>query len=302
MTDISNAKSERASVLISVIEWLSTLFIRRKSAERVLWLLINWDVRTIVSVRSETIIFHLKGERVYSLATVVLTHYPFVAMYCTTQSANTDIFSFLSETGLDTSDVEIRGFYYTNGDYYFGYCLRGHNIPHGRGRLTSPGKFVHEGNYKNGLCHGFGKVKLELSHHSTEMQLKSYEGGFHHGFYHGEGTATYCVPTAAGSLPENFVSRYIGSWARGWKDGHGSMLYFDGTQYKGGWKHDMPHGQGILTSANGCYYDGGWKEGKKFGFGLLVSGDGSRYEGGWIDDKKRGYGISVQPVAYEVYN
>jgi 1-phosphatidylinositol-4-phosphate 5-kinase len=251
------------------------------------------------SLRSEIIIFQLKGERFYSLITIALIH------YLIQHNQETAIYSPpppASETELKMSDVELRGFYYNNRDYYWGYCLRGHNIPYGLGITTSPGKFVHEGNYKNGLYHGFGKITWELSYQSTGIPIKSYEGGFRDGFFHGEGTATYYVSTAAGTLSQGSVIRYIGGWSWGRKNGYGSFSDFKGTEYKGGWKDNVLHGHGIFTWANGCYYDGGWKYGKKSGFGIFVYGDGSRYEGGWLDDNKHGYGISVPPVAYVVYN
>jgi hypothetical protein len=191
-----------------------------------------------------------------------------------------------SETELKTSNVELREFYYTTGDHYSGYCLRGQNIPHGQGRTTSPGKFVYEGGYKNGRYHGFGKITFELSYLSMGNQLKSYEGGFRDGYSQGEGTAMYWVPAAAAKSPQCFFVRYIGGWSLGERDGHGSMIYFSGAQYDGGWKRGVAHGQGTFTWENGSYYDGGWKDGKRSGYGLLVSGDGSKYEGRWLDDNK----------------
>ena len=224
-------------------------------------------------------------------------------MYGTTQSAKTTQAppSPAGETELKTSVLEFCELYYTNGDHYSGYCLRGQNIPHGQGLTTSPGKFVHEGNYKNGLYHGFGKITFELSYQSMGNQLISYEGGFRDGHYQGEGIATYWVPAAAATSPQEFIVRYMGGWSRGERNGHGSMIYFSGAKYEGGWRSGVPHGQGTFTWANGCYYDGGWKDGKKSGYGVLVSTDGSRYEGGWLDDNIYRHGITVQPVGYVVY-
>ena len=186
------------------------------------------------------------------------------------------------------SDVEIREFYFTNGDYYKGYCLRGQNIPHGQGVKTSPGKFVHEGNYKNGLYHGFGKITYQPPYQS-ENPLICYEGGFQDGYYHGEGMATYWYPAIAAISKQDYFVRYNGGWSWGERNGHGNMQYFSGAQYEGGWKRDVRNGQGTLSwvaSGYSYYYDGGWKDGKKSGYGLLVSPDGTRYEGGWLDDNK----------------
>ena len=150
---------------------------------------------------------------------------------------------------LDMSDVEFREFYFSNGDYYRGYCLRGHSIPHGQGVKTSPGNFVHEGNYKCGLYHGFGKITFQLTYLSTENPLTSYEGGFQDGHYHGEGKATYWYPASAALSPHDFVAQYSGGWSWGEKNGHGTMLYSNGAQYDGGWKRGVRHGQGAFTWA-----------------------------------------------------
>jgi hypothetical protein len=197
-------------------------------------------------------------------------------------------------------EVEFREFYFSNGDHYRGYCLRGHSIPHGQGVKTSTGNFVHEGNYKNGLYHGFGKITIQLPCRSTENPLISYEGGFQDGHYHGEGKATYWYPASAALSSQDFFVLYVGGWSWGERNGHGNMLYFSGAQYDGGWKRGVRHGQGTFTWANRYYYyDGGWKDEKKSGYGLLLSGDGSRYEGGWLDDEKYGHGINTKSTVYE---
>ena len=207
----------------------------------------------------------------------------------------------VAAAALEMSDVEFREFYFTNGDHYRGYCLRGQRIPHGQGVTTSPGKFVYEGNYKNGLYHGFGKITYQFEYQPSGNPITSYEGGFQDGHYHGEGIATYWVPAAAAMSPQDFFVRYVGGWSWGEKNGHGSMLYISGAQYEGGWKRDLRHGQGVMSWGNRYYYyDGGWKDGKKSGYGLLISGDGSRYEGGWLDDNRYGHGTNIEPIAYEV--
>ena len=202
--------------------------------------------------------------------------------------------------GLEMSDVEFREFYFTNGEYYKGFCLRGQNIPYGQGIKISRGRFYYEGNLRNGLFHGFGKISY-LDYSSTENPITSYEGGFRDGHYHGEGTATYWVPASAAISPEDFFVQYIGGWSWGEKNGNGRMVYFSRAQYDGGWKDDVRHGQGVMSWENGYYYyDGGWKDGKKSGYGVLITGDGTRYEGSWLDDDKYGHGTNTEPISYEV--
>lgn len=226
-------------------------------------------------------------------------------MYSTSQSAlNMEkLLSRPPATGaLEMSDVEFREFYFANGDHYRGYCLRGQLVPHGQGIKTSS-SFTHEGNYKNGYYHGFGKItfRVQSQYQISDNPLITYEGGFRDGHYHGEGTATYWFPAAAVMSSQDFFVRYSGGWSWGERNGHGSMQYVSGAQYDGGWKRNLRNGHGTFSWGNRFYYyDGGWKDGKKSGYGLLIYGDGRRYEGGWLEDNKYGHGTNTEPVEYEV--
>ena len=118
---------------------------------------------------------------------------------------------------------------------------------------------------ENGLQHGFGKVSYNLnSPAATYTLILSYEGGFREGYYHGEGTATYCYSPSYASVFRNreYPTNYTGGWLWGDKSGHGTMTYRSGAKYEGGWKGNVESGWGIMIWSDGTSYEGGWKDGK----------------------------------------
>ena len=65
-------------------------------------------------------------------------------------------------------------------------------------------------------------------------------------------------------------SGYIGDYVNGKKNGHGKMVYKDGSSYDGEWKDDKINGYGTVRWANGYYYVGYLENGQMKGQGTLT--------------------------------
>jgi hypothetical protein len=59
----------------------------------------------------------------------------------------------------------------------------------------------------------------------------------------------------------------IGHWVNGYREGHGTFYYMNGSKYEGEWKNDQKvinnlnkHGRGIYITENGRYYRGDFFE------------------------------------------
>lgn len=107
-----------------------------------------------------------------------------------------------------------------------------------------------------------------------------YVGSFARGLRNGEGTYTY----ANGD-------RYVGAWLDGDMHGHGVYTFADGGRYEGEWRHDKMHGHGVRLWADGDRYDGEWRDDKKHGLGTYISANGERYDGEWVSDAMHGHGV-----------
>ena len=62
---------------------------------------------------------------------------------------------------------------------------------------------------------------------------------------------------------------YTGSWKNGKREGHGEMIYKDGSMYRGLWRDGIRYGHGRME----------YKE------------PDSLYIGGWVNDVREGYGV-----------
>lgn len=129
--------------------------------------------------------------------------------------------------------------------------------------------------------HGHGEYR--------EAAGGSYVGEWEDDDYHGEGKYMYAIEPITG------VRRvYQGSYVKGRREGHGSMIYNPHMQYVGEWKAGKENGKGLLRWENGDMFEGLFFEGHRVA-GRLVCVDGNVYEGEWLDDKKHGQGREVYP-------
>ena len=140
-----------------------------------------------------------------------------------------------------------------------------HDKPHGRGKLSSAGKYDYVGEFKNGVRHGQGTLET--------VDGKKYEGQWENDVPHGQGKIIY--PDGA---------QYTGQFKNGKRHGEGEALDADGSKYIGQWQDDARNGRGTMTYANGEQYTGEYMNGQRHGMGILVMPDGSRYSGQWQED------------------
>lgn len=136
------------------------------------------------------------------------------------------------------------------------------NLKSGRGIWHGVNNLLYEGNWKNGLRHGYGM-----------LSLKNADG-------------SYCV-------------LYEGDWVNGKQEGYGKIWvwekykgihHFENEHYEGDVKNGMRWGSGSMWYKNGSFYHGGWYNNKRHGVGVYVYADGNRYKGEWENDVKHGMG------------
>ena len=82
---------------------------------------------------------------------------------------------------------------------------------------------VYEGDWKEGLRHGFGKF--------TWSNGDTYSGLWDNDKRHGQGTYIW-----------NDGSKYIGNYSHGIRSGYGLYYYTNGTIYEGTWQNNLKHG------------------------------------------------------------
>lgn len=83
---------------------------------------------------------------------------------------------------------------------------------------------------------------------------------------------------------------YCGQWQDDQPNGHGTIMYLDGSCYVGEVKNGKRHGQGNLAYRDGFLYEGQWKADVKHGLGTFTYPDGGTYEGQWEYDARHGHG------------
>ncbi|WP_028670446.1 C13 family peptidase [Saccharospirillum impatiens] len=131
--------------------------------------------------------------------------------------------------------------------------------------LTTPDGGAYEGDVKNGLLHGNGRIDWPDGTY--------YSGAFRNGLKHGEGTQ---------SLLDGRI--YQGQYKNGqWVDG---VLHFpNGQTYDGDFVRQRFEGKGTLTFGNRTVYEGEFRAGKMEGEGRMSTADSTVYEGTFNADR-----------------
>ena len=146
--------------------------------------------------------------------------------------------------------------------------------------LTTPDGGIYEGEVKNGLMHGDGRIDWPGGTY--------YVGSFLNGLKHGEGTEL---------LLDGRI--YRGQYRNGqWDDG---VLHFpNGQTYNGEFERQRFDGKGKLTFGNRTVYEGDFQAGKMDGEGQMTTADGTVYEGTFSGDRlMQGTLTSRDGSAYE---
>lgn len=133
--------------------------------------------------------------------------------------------------------------------------------------------FKYEGEWKDGLKHGHGKL--------TMRDGSFYEGEFSKGEIEGHG----CRFSALNG------NKYSGQFHQGEFHGTGTMYYADGNVYEGEWSGNRRQGYGIFKSKNNKeIYEGYLFNNKRHGEGTMIYENGDRYDGDWVVDMRQGHG------------
>ncbi|XP_042207707.1 alsin-like isoform X2 [Homarus americanus] len=143
------------------------------------------------------------------------------------------------------------------------------SVYHGPGRLEVPstgGVTIYEGTWKNGKLEGKGIIRY--------ANKDVYIGLLHESQPHGHGELK------KGRFSSQAASIYTGEWSNGVKHGYGVLdEIVKGEKYLGMWQNSNRHGPGMVVTMNGVYYEGNFYQNKLTGFGLMMFEDRTYYEG-----------------------
>ncbi len=160
--------------------------------------------------------------------------------------------------------------------------------------VSFPNGDRYEGEFRNGLMHGWGVYVSKLG--------DRYEGRFENDIRHGQGTlsttsgerftGTYVngIRHGRGSLTRSDGTRYAGDFRNDMINGRGVMYYPDQSKYAGAFTNGRRHGQGVIRFPNGDVYEGEFREDLRTGKGKYQFADGSRYVGDFVDGVRHGMG------------
>ncbi|KAG7154374.1 Alsin-like, partial [Homarus americanus] len=149
---------------------------------------------------------------------------------------------------------------------------------HGEGTMTWPDGRRYEGQFRQSVYHGPGRLEVPSTGGVT-----IYEGTWKNGKLEGKGIISQ--PHGHGELKKGRFSSqaasiYTGEWSNGVKHGYGVLdEIVKGEKYLGMWQNSNRHGPGMVVTMNGVYYEGNFYQNKLTGFGLMMFEDRTYYEG-----------------------
>jgi hypothetical protein len=134
---------------------------------------------------------------------------------------------------------------------------------------------TYEGEYKNGLRHGYGTY-IDVSEDAIYTEF------YKNGKANGKGKVCF-------GLNSKFPNRYYdGNWKNGKRHGYGIRFLGEtgnhtNDKYEGEWKNDEMHGAGRYDWNNGSFYIGYFENGRLHGKGTYTFPDGKEFKGIWKD-------------------
>lgn len=172
--------------------------------------------------------------------------------------------------------------------------VRDKSVPTTISVVSFPNGDRYEGEFRNGLMHGWGVY--------VSKQGDRYEGMFENDLRNGPGTQTTTsgdrytgmfvsgIRHGLGSLTQADGSRYAGDFRNDMINGRGVMVYPDGSKYAGDFMNGRKHGKGVIRFPNGDVYEGEFRTDLRTGKGDYRFADGSRYTGDFVDGVRHGQG------------
>ena len=143
----------------------------------------------------------------------------------------------------------------------------------GNAKLEWSNGDYYEGEFRNGLRHGFG-VMIEMK------GKRKYEGNWSMSQRNGRGAETF---------PNGDI--YNGEFADDLFNGQGELVT-RGGRYKGSFKDGLRNGFGTMQfSKDNARYEGNWLKGRFDGKGMYIWPDGRKYDGMWINGERTGAGL-----------
>jgi hypothetical protein len=159
--------------------------------------------------------------------------------------------------------------------------------------VTMPGtwKLLH-GECKAGKAHGYGEAVCDeglvsMDDSENDFILKatcSYRGTFKNGRFDGVGKLRTLEALFFGNfkdgeldgigLRQGPVTKYLGVWSKGLREGDGFTTFSDGTRYFGNYINDKHRGLGLTIFKDGEAVYCKSNDGKREGMGILVTKDG----------------------------
>ena len=123
---------------------------------------------------------------------------------------------------------------------------------HGHGIESYSTDDCYEGQFQDGLKHGYGIIKGNYYRRSLGYHCHNstnHEGEWYYGEQDGYGVEEF----GDGNV-------YEGEFKNGYYDGKGVCRYHDRSVYEGEYKYHRRHGKGIYTDANGLVQNGNWEK------------------------------------------
>lgn len=158
------------------------------------------------------------------------------------------------------------------GNYYEGMFLDGKKD--GKGLILYKNGAKYEGEIKNNLHNGFGKL--------TQLDGEIFIGQWKNGKINGKGVRYH----SNGDV-------YSGDYVNSIRDGIGKYVFFNGDSYEGQWKNGKANGKGFFKFKNGNVYEGYFENNSFCGQGCFKKKTGEIYIGEFKNGLLNGEGTEI---------